>query len=121
MPKTPDRVPGPTAGPVCPECRFWWPVATAEATKLDLAEHDVAHLEWESERRYVPATAALAAYRRLLPLLRAAHGERSKRLSRQVVDYELEVADLTYDLTVARELADDLKAELAAVVEGRHA
>lgn len=121
MPKTPDRVPDPSQGPVCRGCGFWWPVVAASASRLDHAEHGVQHFEWEAGRTGVPAREGLDAYRRLLPLLRAAYEERSKRLNRQVVDMELAVADLEFDLQVAHDLAADLRAELDAVLEDRHA
>jgi biotin-(acetyl-CoA carboxylase) ligase len=48
--------------------------------------------------------------------------EKSRRAHRgRVCDLEEELCSVQFDLKVAYELADDLKADLAAEMEGRHA
>lgn len=119
--KTGDRVPGPSLGPCCPACGFEWPPVTP--SDLDQFEHDVAHFEGEAglrNPRGVPGAVGLAAYRALLPALREAHRQRFVALNRRIVDLELDLEAALFDLKISGELINDLKADLAAVEEGRH-
>jgi hypothetical protein len=87
-------------------------------TMLDAAEHRVRHLEWEHARTSQPVSPwpLVDAYRTLVAEQRQLH----QRQRARIVDLELDVESTRWDLKVAGELVDDLKADLAAAVEGRH-
>jgi hypothetical protein len=108
-----ERVPGPSRGQFC-QCGWETPVIAASMTMLDVAEHQVHHLETQPSTR---SAGLVAAYRTLVGELRAL--ERRQRA--RIVDLEETLAATEWDLKVTSELVDDLKADLAAIEEGRHA
>ena len=111
MPKV-DRVPGPSAGKLCHDCGYEWAVVTTSATaKLDVAKHLVRHARWDLDggRRPVWTTNAVVAALWLVD-----------RLNARITDLEVEVDAADDDLSVANALIGDLKADLAAIEEGRH-
>lgn len=115
----PDRAPGPSRGGFC-DCGWEGPVIPRAMTELDIAEHDVHHLEWRATNGTGAAgLMLLTAYRTLLPKLRASHEQRRNQLGAKVVDLEIQVASYEWDIKVLNELVDDLKADLAACEEGR--
>jgi len=111
MPKT-DRVPGPSRGSSCPDCGYEWAVVTTPATaKRDVAKHSVRHAKWDLDggRRPVWTTNAVAAAVWFVDHLNA-----------RIVELEQSVTAYEWDVKVLTELVDDLKADLAAIEEGRH-
>lgn len=107
---------GPSRGAFC-QCGWETPVVATSTTALDAAEHDVHHFEWAvADGQRVSGPAVLAAYRSLVVELRAFQS----RQRRRIVDLEETVAALEWDVKVRDDLVEDLKADLAAVEEGRH-
>ena len=109
----PDRVPGPSRGAFC-DCGWETPVVPASMSALDVAEHRVHHLEWQHDQ---PFDGTRRSTLDLLDAYRAVVGEHEAFESRQrarIVDLEVELEATRWDLKVAGELVDDLKADLAA-------
>ena len=109
----------------CKTCGY--PLAT-RMTDLAVAEHDVHHLQSKKRLLHMQHRVLSAAewieYAHALERLDAARQAERKivvePLNRRIVDLEIELEAQRWDLKVANELVDDLKADLAAVEEGRH-
>lgn len=107
-----ERPPGPSRGQFC-RCGWETPVIATSMNALDVAEHEVRHLEWQPDP---PLRSELvAAYRRL-------DAERVAFIRRQrsrIFELEETLQATEWDLKVTRELVEDLKADLTAITEGR--
>ena len=106
-----DRIPSPSLLPLCGGCG-----APVTATPGMLrARHNVCHAEWELTCIPDDAQPIIAAYREL----EFEYGQLRRRLDARICDLEEQLSSAQWDLKVAGELAEDLKADLSACQEGR--